>query len=1187
MNQHLSAEPGSSDFGEFAVEYQFWVEHQNVEQLLTSARKLIPPGATVLDAGCGEGFLAAGLATAAARVVALDLSQEMLALARRKAAAAGAANVSFVRGDIGVPALRGEAFDLVVSSFALHHTDVERTLPLLAGMVKPGGWLLVQEPTCPVAGAGREMWYRWHGLVKALKTWREHGSTAAWRIGRFLQSRAFIGHQLADRHWPEEQWRVVVQRIMPDGLYRHDKKRSQVVLLWQCPEKKEISSAEPEGTLGNTPFMTPGGVTRVKRRYTGRCPDDYEPFPRKALSGSVISRFESIVERFEGKTALRTKAQQMSYGELNAVANQVATRLLQSSRTAGAPVVVLMDQDDPSVPAMLGVLKAGKAYAVLDPNDTPERLRLVMQLVGAETVLTTGIHWKKLEGALGRQAGNCLLWEELAGGMIDNPGVQPTPEQPAALFFTSGSTGQPKGVVRDHQQLLHSTWVNTNSYYVAPSDRRTSLNFPGFSASVPNVYDTLLNGATICSLNPRHVSPAELVSWLISERVTIAALPVGLWREILHAAVPETPWQDLRLVTLAGQSLYGDDVRHFLTFFGPSVTLLHRLAMTEAGTVAQGFIDGRVAVSDGLVPVGYPVEDKEIAILDETGTAVGVGSVGLLAVASMYLSVGYWGDEARTQATFRPAADGSGKRVFITSDRACLRPDGCLEYYGREDSIVKVRGYRVDMAAIEVILNSCSRVRQAAVIARMRHHDEPSIIAYLVGDSDQRPSVEELRALLRRSLPHYMVPGRFSWLEEMPLTTSGKIDRQALSRREMARPELSTAYVLPGAELERRIARIWSELLDIDQVGMDDDFFELGGDSLTAMRLMHEVEQVLGHQLPSEFLHVRTIRGLLNLVTEKPVEQGPCYADEKTTVRATPQSKRKKPLLKGVRRMVKTGPVWGKRVLPFPVGTVLQRVLVSQLWLHRSLFSGQLNMVLKWQEEIGVHQKKQALKRSLVANLWSPWRSRALMTEPAFRRWVTIAGEGKNLLDSPDRSGGVLLVVSHAGWMIPPFHQYLERRGIKTASVVNDQAIDGEVDDFPVRQMISRTEQLQRAERVLQQNGAVFIAGDGLQGRRSVDIPFFGRWRPFQTGPAWLAVTSSAHFVPVFVRYDEIRNVQIEIAKPLTAPPGSEQEQVEALSRAYGRLYVERWRQNYTSIRWHHLKFNYELPRSSGEARRG
>jgi amino acid adenylation domain-containing protein len=1168
--------------GRFAKRYQFWIEHQASVDLVRTVRKLVSKNAIVLDAGCGDGITSVALANVVGRVVGLDLSRKMLDLARIKTRQAKLTNIDFFQGDLRHIGVQPYSFDLVLCNFALHHTPVELTLPQLAEAVKPGGWLLVQEPTCPVCGMFRPIWYRLRGLRIAAAATHLHGLKVGWSVAQFHQSSEWLDHQLADRHWNQETWVEAASRVLPDATIRQSPDKASISILWQRAPGNRITARS---------FQQSAGRTQVKHKYPHPPPADFRPFPRSALGESVVDRFEKQVAEYAERLALVSSSLSYTYAELNSAANRLARTLLAVSESDCSPVAVLMDQEEPIIPAILGILKTGKPYVAIDPLDASQRRQRVMTKAGVQTIVTTSARISELD-ELGASGIRTMIWEESRTKSDDNPGLILKPETTAAVFFTSGSTGEPKGVSRDHRQILHSTWLNTNTYFVSASDRQSLLYFPGFTASVPSIYDTLLNGATLFSLSPGRMSPGELLGWLADNRVSHFAVPAGLWRELIGSLDQPAELPHLRLVTIAGQTLYAKDILEFQEKFGRYAVLLYVLAMTEAGAVTQAYIDRTSKIGDGPVPVGYPLPDKHVEIVDEHCRPLPSGEIGTVWISSPYLSLGYWQDPEKTTQVFVENADGSGSRTFRTSDRGCVHPDGCVEFFGRNDSIIKLRGYRIDTEAIETSLNAHPDVSQAAVVVRHRSYGDPYLAAYLTCTTKEAPSSQTLRDHIIQTLPHFMVPDRFVWIEKMVLTTSGKIDRQALARLFTPRPLQDEDFIAPRNPTEVSLAVIWEELLEVDQIGVRDSFVDLGGDSLLAMRMAQLVERKLKIKLPAEFFSKSTIEELSRLILEHQ-EKGKISqpitlkgVSSETAYQFSELLNKSKPLklynpVKTLRRIIRTGPLWGNHALPFSAGVRLQRVLAVQTWLIKRIYAKNIVWLQRWQTELGDESNRDHLGIHLMANTWIRWRTIALSRPEMFDAGVRISEKHKVWLASTEGRQGTVLLVPHTGWIMFALEYFARMSGRPTSCVFIDLSIEnsGDSNRWEAQQVKSRSSQLWQAQNVLQRGGVVLIAGDGIQGNQWVDVNLCGRRRSFQTGAAWLAVMNDAQYVPVFATFTLDGVLDIEISSPLSSKSLSDEGRIVELTREYGRLYAQRWPVIFPSVSWTHLEYNFNLPK--------
>ncbi len=322
-----------------------------------------------------------------------------------------------------------------------------------------------------------------------------------------------------------------------------------------------------------------------------------------------------------------------------------------------------------------------------------------------------------------------------------------------------------------------------------------------------------------------------------------------VFRQFADTLTEQDEFPDLRVLRLGGEPVYKRELDLFKKYFSKDCILINRLGSSETGSLCMYFIDKDTQISGNLVPVGYPVLDNEITFVDDAGKQI-AGDEGEIAVKTRYVSPGYWGRGDLTDAAFLPDPAGSEKRIYRTGDLGRMLPNGCLLHLGRKDFFVKVRGYRVDIDEIEAALLEFAGIKEAVVVARHNNSGDEQLVAYSVPVIRPGPDVGELRTFLREKLPEYMIPAAFVTLDAMPLTATRKIDRKALPEPSTSRPHIATAYVEPRTPIELELAKIWAEVLSLDQVGINDDFFALGGHSLAATRVLSRVVSVFQLQLP-------------------------------------------------------------------------------------------------------------------------------------------------------------------------------------------------------------------------------------------------------------------------------------------------------------------------------------------------
>lgn len=565
------------------------------------------------------------------------------------------------------------------------------------------------------------------------------------------------------------------------------------------------------------------------------------PFPREEIEQSIPSRFEQQVARGPDRLAVRARGHTLTYTELNRTANRVARAILEQRGHRPEPIALFLDQGAAPIIAILGVLKAGKFYVPLDPQYPPDRVAYMLRDSEATLILTQRKHLP-LARELARGAIGLLDMDELDPAFSpENPKVSLAAASLAYIMYTSGSTGQPKGVVGTHRSVLHDIRRITNSLHITMQDRQTLIRSHGFSGTVRDIFGSLLNGASLHPLNLVEEGIEKLADWLSEEKITTYRSVVSVFRSFVSTLRGGEQFPSLRLVYVGGEPAHKRDVALFQRHFSESCLFVNGMGITETGTVRHYFVAKHSRLPDESVPVGYPVEDVEILLLDPQGRDVGFHQIGEIAVKSRYLSPGYWKKPDLTRAKFLPGPSGGGERVYLTGDLGRMLPDGCLIHLGREDFQVKLRGQRVEVGEIELALLALDTIKEAVVVAREDHLGDPRLVAYVVPHRWPAPSLTAFRRALAETLPDYMIPAAFVLLDVLPLTPNGKVDRRALPAPGRARPPLETPFVAPHSPVEVVLARIWSEVLSLDQVGILDHFLELGGHSLLATQVVSRV----------------------------------------------------------------------------------------------------------------------------------------------------------------------------------------------------------------------------------------------------------------------------------------------------------------------------------------------------------
>jgi len=574
--------------------------------------------------------------------------------------------------------------------------------------------------------------------------------------------------------------------------------------------------------------------------------------------------FAQVARRMGNRTAVVCGERTLSYAELDHRSGRLARRLRSLGVGPGALVGVCTERSAEMVVGMLGVLKAGGAYVPLDPSYPQERLAFMLDDAQAHVLLTQSSLAEKFNDYWGYTILLDAEGDEEEATEIGMPTAGA--ENLAYVIYTSGSTGQPKGVAVPHR-AVHNLVRDTNYVTLDESDVVAQASNSSFDAATFEIWGALLSGARLVIIEKDvALAPHALAAQLEAHGVTVMFLTTALFNHMAR----ELPaaFRGLRHLLFGGEAVEPKWVREVLEKGRPG-RLLHVYGPTETTTFATWQEVTSVGEQAHLVPIGRPLTNVQIYLLDELLRPVPVGVTGGLYVGGCGLARGYLDRPALTAERFIPDPFSSepGARLYKTGDLARFLPDGCVEFLGRSDQQVKIRGFRVEPGEVEALLSAHPHVAQAAVVAREDGSGDRRLVAYFVAKEGQMCGASELRRHLAARLPVYMVPSAFVPLDVFPLNANGKLDRRALPPPDEGRPELETKFVAPRSTVERRLAGFYAEVLGVQAVGVEDDFFELGGHSLRAMQVISRVRDCFNVELPlSQFFETATLADLARRV---------------------------------------------------------------------------------------------------------------------------------------------------------------------------------------------------------------------------------------------------------------------------------------------------------------------------------
>jgi amino acid adenylation domain-containing protein len=592
--------------------------------------------------------------------------------------------------------------------------------------------------------------------------------------------------------------------------------------------------------------------------------DTASEYPRNLC---IHQLFEQEVARRPDAVAIRFADEQLTYRQVNERANQIAHRLRKLGVGPEVMVGTLLDRSLDLVVGLLGILKAGGAFVPLDPSYPMERLEFMAADIAAPVMLVQESVVQRL-GFPGTSNpawlhGKSLSFEQnradIAQESVENPTNQTTADNLAYVMYTSGSTGQPKGVMVSHRAVVRLV-KNTN--YIDLDEREVFLQFSptSFDASTLEIWGALLNGGCLAMMPPEKQSLSELGTAIRRYGVTTLWLTAGLFNVMVEQRVEDL--KPLRQLVAGGDALSPAHVRKALENL-PGCRLINGYGPTEGTTFTCCHTISVEDAEGSSIPIGRPIANTQVYLLDSEDQFVPSGEAGELCIGGDGLARGYLNQPELTAAKFvrHPFRDEPEARIYKTGDLARYRPDGTIEFLGRSDNQVKISGYRIELGEIETVVMQYPSVRSTVVIARQDTPGEKKLVAYVVA-SEQGCSFAELRVYLQQKLPAYMMPSAFVLMDALPLSPNGKVDRAALPVPPVAHPEPPRAKSAQS-DMEQKIESAWLKVLVLQQVGLDDNFFDVGGDSLQLLAVHAEIQKKIESEFPlTDLFEYSTIRSL-------------------------------------------------------------------------------------------------------------------------------------------------------------------------------------------------------------------------------------------------------------------------------------------------------------------------------------
>jgi amino acid adenylation domain-containing protein len=654
-----------------------------------------------------------------------------------------------------------------------------------------------------------------------------------------LMSRQYAGISVSDvRDSGQMNLPVTVEaRFNPDLALRivYDRSRFDGGTVGRMLEQVETllqgMAAQPEQPVLTLPLLSESSLRQMLVEWN----DTKTDAPHDKC---IHQLFEEQAERTPDTLAVVFEDERLTYRELNSRANQLARYLRKQGVTPGVLVALCVERRAEMVVGIVGVLKAGAAYVPIDPSYPFERISSMLDDAQPPVLLTQELLIEELPSFQGRAVFLDADWELIAKESEENFDGGAKAEDLAYVIYTSGSTGKPKGVMVPHKGVCNSSDVYARVINLPPGSRMLQIASLAFDMSVFDIVPALISGLTLCLADQDPPLGAELLAVLQQQEIDVISFPPSML-----ATLPVVELPKLKFIGVAGEAVSADLVarwapgRRFYNAFGPA---------EGSVWVSGAYLDGS---SNPII--GRPIDNIQLYLLDSSWRPVPIGVPGELCIGGIGVTWGYLRQPSVTAEKYipNPFSDTPGARLYRTGDSAHYLPDGNLEFLGRIDHQVKIRGFRVELGEVEAVLGRHPAVREAVVVAREDTPGDKRLVAYILSHQDQAPRVSELHAYMKKKLPDNMVPSAFVLMDALPLSPNGKVDRRALPAPDLTRPELEEPFVAPRSHVEEVLAKIWADVLRVEQVGIHDNFFELGGHSLLATQVVSRVRDTFQVEL--------------------------------------------------------------------------------------------------------------------------------------------------------------------------------------------------------------------------------------------------------------------------------------------------------------------------------------------------
>ncbi len=591
--------------------------------------------------------------------------------------------------------------------------------------------------------------------------------------------------------------------------------------------------------------------------------NDFNFFEDAEVENTIVQRFETQAANYPLRVAVRSEENELTYADLNNRANDLAVKISEVVGNETQRIALVLNHDETSVIGMLGTLKAGHTYVPIDYANPLTRLKYIVEDAACQVIVCTAATQSKVIELQKELPNLKIVVLPVEGPLEDIPNLENDidPFQEAYVLYTSGSTGQPKGVRQNHRNVLHFIRVYTNNINISTEDNLSVFSTFTFDASVKDIYGAILNGATVSFYSIVEKGLAGLADWMNTQSITIIHMVPTIYRHFMNQLSMNEVIETVRIIDMGGEACVKTDVDQFKNHFNSDALFINDYGPTESTIVSQRILSHDSELTRHAVPLGKPVLNTEVFLLTKDNKKAKMYEEGEIVFKSDYLSLGYLNLEELTNKMFTIDPIEKNGRVYRSGDIGRMLPNGEIEFVQRKDSQIKLNGMRIELSEIEFQLEKLEMVEEAIVMLKMVNNNN-HLVAYV--RTEYEVDSNTIKQSLKSNLPKHMVPTIFVPVDIFPLTRTGKIDRKKLPTPSLSQLNMED-FIAPENEIEKQLVGVWAEVLKLDdyEIGVKDNFFELGGNSLQAVLLINKLNKEFDTVLSIENLYdTQTIRDL-------------------------------------------------------------------------------------------------------------------------------------------------------------------------------------------------------------------------------------------------------------------------------------------------------------------------------------